>query len=551
MSEVWKQWEGLVADRKYQLQQYLGSTDHSVVFLASFRDPEPRQAAIKFISADLVNATQQFAAWNNAAKLDHPNLLRIYSTGRCRMGDMDVLYVAMEYAEENLAQVLPQRSLTAGETREMLNSAVEVLVDLHGKNLTHGHIKPSNILATGDLLKLSSDTIQSAGAVREMRRERSAYDAPELPDAAYTPAADAWSLGVTLVEAFTQQPAVLSLDQQADPIIPEVLREPFLEITRHCLRRNPKLRWNSARIAEHLNPAAAAAKAAATVTLQASAIAGASASATPAGPAAVTPVPTLPPVSPLHVPLSKEPAIPLAKLQPAAATQATVRPPISRPAVSRPPVRTAPKASRQAIVLPLYVVPVLAGVLVLIAIIALPKILRRHEASAPDAMTSPVSASSTRVSDEPPAKQATSVAGVNPAQTSSRPFAAAPAAAPAVLRSSDTKPTPAPKTSSDALGRGEVLDQILPRPSASALATIQGTVRIGVKVHVDEAGNVSGATLEAPGPSKYFADLSLKAAGGWVFSSPEADGRSVGSDWLLRFYFTQSGVRAAANQTNP
>jgi hypothetical protein len=43
----------------------------------------------------------------------------------------------------------------------------------------------------------------------------------------------------------------------------------------------------------------------------------------------------------------------------------------------------------------------------------------------------------------------------------------------------------------------------------------------------------------------------LKAARGWVFSSPEADGRDVPSDWLLHFYFTQSGVHATANQTKP
>jgi outer membrane biosynthesis protein TonB len=119
------------------------------------------------------------------------------------------------------------------------------------------------------------------------------------------------------------------------------------------------------------------------------------------------------------------------------------------------------------------------------------------------------------------------------------------------LRSDETKPATATKPSRVALGRGDVLDQILPRPSTSALATIQGTVRVGVKVHVDEAGNVSEALLDAPGPSKYFADLSLKAARGWVFSSPEADGRSVPSDWLLHFYFTQSGVHATANQTKP
>src|SRR5208282_4479541 len=235
MSDVWKRWEGQVADHKYQLQQYLGSTDHSVVFLAEFHDPEPRQAAIKFISADLANAEQQLAAWNNAAQLRHPNLIRLYGSGQCKIEDMDLLYVAMECAEENLGQVLPQRPLAPEEAREMLDGVVDVLVYLHGKNLTHGHVKPSNILAIGELLKLSSDTILPAGEVREMRRERSAYDAPELPTSACTPAADVWSLGVALVEAVTQQHAVLPFNEQADPIIPAAVREPYLEISKHAL----------------------------------------------------------------------------------------------------------------------------------------------------------------------------------------------------------------------------------------------------------------------------------------------------------------------------
>jgi hypothetical protein len=444
----------------------------------------------------------------------------------------------------------------------MLNGVVDVLVYLHGKNLAHGHIKPSNILAIGDLLKLSSDTIQPAGEVREMRRERTAYDAPELPASPHTPAADIWSLGVTLVEALAQQPAVLPFDELSDPVIPPTVRDPFFAIARHALRRDPKRRWTSAQVAERLNPAGVAAKAAA-----ASANAPA-ASVAPASPATAAPVPvsvSAPPVSPLKVPLSKEPAIPLAKLPPAPAAQ---------PRAARPAVRTAPSASRQAVVLPNYVVPLFAAVLVLIAIIALPKILRHREESAANTVESSVppsstgapaagtSASASRV--EPPAKQPPpseaapkdvehSTAPEHPAQTPARPLLETPAPAPepAVLRSSEAVPLPTPKNSSSSLDRGEALDQILPQPSVKALATIEGTVRVGVKVQVDAAGNVSEVALDTPGPSKYFADLSLEAARGWVFSSPEVDGLSVASEWLIHFDFTQSGVRAFPKQVVP
>jgi len=105
--------------------------------------------------------------------------------------------------------------------------------------------------------------------------------------------------------------------------------------------------------------------------------------------------------------------------------------------------------------------------------------------------------------------------------------------------------------SSAPLERGEVLDQVLPEPSAKALATIQGTVRVVVKAHVDAAGIVTEAELDMPGPSKYFADLALKAAKQWEFNSPESNGRSLPSEWLIQFGYSQSGVRASANQRQP
>jgi TonB family protein len=556
MSDIWKRWEGQVADHKYQLRYYLGSTDHSVVFLAEFRDPEPRQAAVKFISADLANAEQQLAAWKNAAELSHPKLIRLYGTGRCKIEDMELLYVAMECAEENLAQVLPQRALTAEETREMLTGVVDVLVYLHGKGLTHGHVKPSNILAIGDLLKLSSDTILPAGEDREMRRERTGYDAPEIPDSPYTAAADVWSLGATVVEALTQQPAVLPFNEQAEPVIPAAVQDPFLEIARHSLRRDPQRRWSIGQVAEWLNPAAAATKAAAVA---------ASAAVAPASHAAGVPAPVLP-VSPLNVPLSKEPAIPLAKLPPA---------PAAPPAVARPAVRSAPQEPPQAITLPSYVVPLFAAAFVIIALIALPKILRHREESAASTIASSAStnsasapadlpsSSASRVEagakQQPPTKASRNAAAdvaANPiaqqhSEQAARPLPAAAVPAPAVLRSSGETPASTQKTSSAAVGRGEALDQVLPQASGKALATIQGTVRVDVKVHVDAAGNVSEAALEIPGPSKYFADLSLKAARGWVFSPPEIEGRSVPSDWTIQFYFTQSGARAVPRQVTP
>jgi len=92
---------------------------------------------------------------------------------------------------------------------------------------------------------------------------------------------------------------------------------------------------------------------------------------------------------------------------------------------------------------------------------------------------------------------------------------------------------------------------VLPEASEKALATIHGRVHVGVLVHIDEAGNVSEAELSSPGPSQYFADLALKAARRWEFTSPEVDGHSVPSAWQILFVFTTDGVKVYPSQTAP
>src|ERR1700680_3845053 len=127
MTRDWKQWEGQVVNGSFPLRQYLGGSDHSAVFLTERRGREPQQAAIKLIAVDLANTAIQLARWEFAAKLFHPHLLRLFEMGRCQLDSVVLLYVVMEYAEENLAQILPQRPLTPAEAREMLEPALDAL----------------------------------------------------------------------------------------------------------------------------------------------------------------------------------------------------------------------------------------------------------------------------------------------------------------------------------------------------------------------------------------------------------------------------------------
>jgi TonB family protein len=524
MSDVWMQCEGQVIDNRFRLRQFLGGTEDSAVFLTQLADPQSQRAAIKFIPAG-TSADLQLSLWRRAMQLAHPNLLRIFDVGRYRLSNRDRLYVVMEYADEDLSQILPQRPLTPAEARQMLEPVLDVLVYLHGKGLVHSRIKPSNILATSDQLKLSSDSLFPIGESRKSSLKFDAHDAPETAVSPLSAAADVWSLGMTLAETLTQHAPVLQPGSQTDPVVPDALPQPFLDIARHALRREPQRRWTIAEIAARLNPVAAAAAAAQSV-------------------------------SPFAVPLSTVPAVPAAKLPKLDAPSPQVQPPRAQAA----------NAPKQTLVLPNYVVPVAAALLVVVAIIALPKILGHRPDSSSSASTTPAPPAEQPKPVERPAHREIAPASkpsVPPATQNSLKTAAEkkPAAQPenstlaapahAAVRTDVFASANAPGTPASSPAHGEVLEQILPDVSEKARSTIRGVVRVSVRVHVDPTGNVSEASLDSPGPSRYFADLALKAVRRWEFASPEVGGHSVPSEWLIRFHFSPSGTKVLPNQVKP
>jgi len=252
-AEVWKTWEGRVIDGKFPLRQWLSGSDHSAVFLTERPGQPSQKFALKLIPADAGDADRQLARWRAAAQLSHPHLIRMYETGRC---GQTLLYAVIEYAEEDLAQILPQRPLAPAEVIDLLPPLLDALSYLHGRGFVHGRITPSNILAVGDQLKLSTDQVTSAGEGNSSRRRRDIYDAPETAAGIVSPEGDLWSVGVTLVAALTQNVSFADEKSQGDPNLPATIAEPFRGIVRECLHLDPKRRCSIAEIKARLQPTA-------------------------------------------------------------------------------------------------------------------------------------------------------------------------------------------------------------------------------------------------------------------------------------------------------
>jgi TonB family protein len=405
MLENRKEWEGQVVDGRFPLMQYLGGGERSAVFATVTADETVTTAAIKLVEANPDDAADQVARWEATAGLSHGHLIRLFQAGRCRLGDAELIYVVMERADEDLSQVLPQRGLSSAEVVEVLEPALDALAYVHAQGLVHGRVRPSNLLAAGHELKLSSDRLGPAGESRRHPEERDVYDAPETGGAGIAAAADIWSLGVTLVEALTQRPSAR----------PPELPPPFREIVRGCLERDPGRRWTVAQIQARLRPAGM-------------------------------------------------------------------------------PRRTRWRYGAIA-----------AALIVAAAIVAGPRLIRREqpqsttEAVQPPAAVAAPSAEASRPEQTPPAEEAK---------------------APAPVRAA-----------------GGVLHKVLPDLLPRAQNSIQGKVKVSVKIHVDPSGRVADAELASRGPSRYFAGKALEAAREWTFTPP------VPHEWLLHFEFDRSGTK--------
>lgn len=502
MSDAWNIWESEIVNGKFQLVRYLGGSEHSAVFLTERRDGERLvKAAIKIIPTAPENSDVQLARWLEAAELSHPHLIPLYEMGRFELRGVPFVYAVMECAEENLAQVLPVRALTPAETREMLDSVVDVLAYLHGKGFVHGHIKPANIMASGDQLKLSSDALRRTGERLGGPRVPSAYDPPEIArdilatSGVMTPACDVWSLGMTLVETLTQSLPVMRTAQQQDPQYPQSLPEPFLEIARHCLLQRTEGRWTVAQIAARLN--------------------------------ARVPVHQFQPIPP--------------KVQ--APLPAPTRRPVGAPLLPTGMLRR-------------YAAPAsIAAVLAIIAILAGPKLFRSGmEARQVVAATDEQPAAAPAPKPLPASPQNNSTKAHKPTLSEEVRSANAAVPVPALLHPDTMHEEETNTVARMPVGsavRGEVAHQVMPEVLQSARNSIQGRLKVSVKVNVDRAGNVEDAELESRGPSKYFARAALQAAQDWKFRPATVNGQGVLSTWILRFEFTRGGTAIVPTQEMP
>jgi serine/threonine protein kinase len=462
-SDAWTQWESQVVNGVYPLRRFLGGSNHSAVFLTECRAENVADAAIKFVPADTLHAQAQLVQWGTAVELSHPHLVRLFDVGRCRFAGREFLFVVMEYADQTLAQLLPQRALSPDEARDLLTPTLDALAYLHRNGLVHGHLKPSNFLVVGDQLKLASDTVSSAGKAATGPVRNALHDPPELKDGARSTAGDVWDLGITLVEALTQRTPIWPDERAETALLPVKLPPPFVDIVRRCLSRPAANRPTAMELQAQYKPTPWAALSAG--------------------------------LDPSEINTSSD-------------------------------VDSAQRSRLARVLIPAFSALAAVAVIALGVWVSLHLIQQKRPRIRPFASGDSQEYLQQEVTQEvPPAPAAApAVPTVDSSPAAEPQPVAATTASTAAAPTASSPPSP---TSAQPDQPDGVLHEELPEITRPIIDRIHGHVRVAVRVLVDPAGNVVGEFMESAGPSAYFARLAGDAAGKWKFAPTDAHGPRV------------------------
>lgn len=132
---------------RYTVRSLIGRGGMGAVYLA-WQSALDRNVAVKLLPAELgtdVSFVKRFEREAKAmARLDHPNIVRVFDFGRTEAGHF---YFVMEHVDGcDVSQLIRQGEIPVAEAMDIVTQLCAALGYAHSEGIIHRDIKPSNIL---------------------------------------------------------------------------------------------------------------------------------------------------------------------------------------------------------------------------------------------------------------------------------------------------------------------------------------------------------------------------------------------------------------------
>lgn len=175
-------------DGKYVISHLLGKGGTGWVYVAA----EPileRDVVIKIIDPDLIDdeVTKSALVYEAraAVKLDHPNVIKVYTYEQEDIGGQEFIFLAIEYAKEgDLREAFGDLVNTDLDRYRIMIDVLKGLQYIHKQGIIHRDLKPDNLFVSGKVVKLGD--LGTAKAIGEKTRQLSTqgimtpvYSSPE------------------------------------------------------------------------------------------------------------------------------------------------------------------------------------------------------------------------------------------------------------------------------------------------------------------------------------------------------------------------------------